>query len=205
MCASSSVRILGHRAPLRHPSQSWTAAIPIRFEQGGSRARTHDDHATKGRGMNHLINIDNGGTLTDICVWNGQEFSFTKTLTTPFDLSQCLFDGIAKASATLYGDKDLVRLLHRPSTSGTPRRRAPTPWSSGRDRRIGLLVDRPDAGRRAGGHGSRKALDELVGARVARHRRLRCRRGARVRTRSRRSTSCPPRRRAESWWSRRVC
>ena len=63
--------------------------------------------------MNHLINIDNGGTLTDICVWNGQAFSFTKTLTTPFDLSQCLFDGIEKASAALYGDKDLVRLLHQ--------------------------------------------------------------------------------------------
>ncbi|MDX6375515.1 MAG: hypothetical protein QOD98_4503 [Nocardioidaceae bacterium] len=63
--------------------------------------------------MNHLINIDNGGTLTDVCVWDGESFSFTKTLTTPFDLSQCLFDGIEKASAGLYGDKDLVRLLHQ--------------------------------------------------------------------------------------------
>ena len=84
--------------------------------------------------MNHLINIDNGGTLTDICVWDGTEFTFTKTLTTPFDLSQCLFDGITKASTTIFGDKALVRLLHRPSTSGTRRRRAPTPWSNGRDR-----------------------------------------------------------------------
>jgi N-methylhydantoinase A/oxoprolinase/acetone carboxylase beta subunit len=49
--------------------------------------------------MERLINIDNGGTLTDICVWDGTEFTFTKTLTTPFDLSQCLYDGIAKASA----------------------------------------------------------------------------------------------------------
>jgi N-methylhydantoinase A len=62
--------------------------------------------------MNHLINIDNGGTLTDICVWDGEGFSFTKTITTPYDLSQCLFDGIEKASATQYGEKNLERLLH---------------------------------------------------------------------------------------------
>lgn len=62
--------------------------------------------------MEHLINIDNGGTLTDICVWDGSAFSFTKTLTTPYDLSECLFDGITKASATLYGEADTERLLH---------------------------------------------------------------------------------------------
>ena len=33
--------------------------------------------------MERLINIDNGGTLTDICVGSGSEFAFTKTLTTP--------------------------------------------------------------------------------------------------------------------------
>ena len=44
-----------------------------------------------------LINMDIGGTLTDICVWVGGDFTFTKTLTTPHDLSQCLFDGIEKA------------------------------------------------------------------------------------------------------------
>lgn len=62
--------------------------------------------------MKRLINIDNGGTLTDICVWDGQEFRFTKTLTTPFDLSQCLFDGIAKASESVFGQQDLEALLH---------------------------------------------------------------------------------------------
>ena len=118
--------------------------------------------------MNHLINIDNGGTLTDICVWNGQAFSFTKTLTTPFDLSQCLFDGIEKASATLYGDKDLVRLLHQTqhirysTTQGTNalvERKGPP---------IGLVVEDPAlvdelrTGTEAG-----KLFDELVGARVA--------------------------------------
>lgn len=59
-----------------------------------------------------LINIDNGGTLTDVCVWDGEQLVFTKTLTTPHDLSECLFDGIERASAALYGSKDSRRLLH---------------------------------------------------------------------------------------------
>lgn len=63
--------------------------------------------------METLINIDNGGTLTDICLWDGSEFTFTKTLTTPFDLSQCLFDGMTKASRELFAEEDLERLLHQ--------------------------------------------------------------------------------------------
>ncbi|MFY2859651.1 hydantoinase/oxoprolinase family protein [Mycobacterium sp. THU-M104] len=62
--------------------------------------------------MGNLINIDNGGTLTDICVWNGTGFTFAKTLTTPHDLSECLFTGIEKASQTFYGEADVTRLLH---------------------------------------------------------------------------------------------
>lgn len=62
--------------------------------------------------MNTLINIDNGGTLTDICAWDGNGFTFTKTLTTPHDLSECLFTGLEKVSAAIYGDADLERLLH---------------------------------------------------------------------------------------------
>ncbi|WP_028245882.1 hydantoinase/oxoprolinase family protein [Pseudoclavibacter soli] len=62
--------------------------------------------------MGRLINIDNGGTLTDICVWDEGRVTYTKTLTTPFDLSQCLFDGLAKASTTLFDREDLPRLLH---------------------------------------------------------------------------------------------
>ncbi|QAY62596.1 hydantoinase/oxoprolinase family protein [Xylanimonas allomyrinae] len=62
--------------------------------------------------MDTLINIDNGGTLTDICVWDGEQFTFTKTLTTPHDLSECLFVGIEKASAARYGAADLEKLLH---------------------------------------------------------------------------------------------
>lgn len=58
-----------------------------------------------------LINIDNGGTLTDICVIDGEQVHRTKTLTTPHDLSQCLFDGLRKASAVVYGQEDLQALL----------------------------------------------------------------------------------------------
>jgi N-methylhydantoinase A len=119
--------------------------------------------------MNHLINIDNGGTLTDICVWDGESFSFTKTLTTPFDLSQCLFDGIEKASAKLYGEKDLVRLLHRTqhirysTTQGTNalvERKGPA---------LGLVVDSEGiVADLASSPEARKLFDDVVGSRVAR-------------------------------------
>jgi N-methylhydantoinase A/oxoprolinase/acetone carboxylase beta subunit len=119
--------------------------------------------------MNHLINIDNGGTLTDICVWDGESFSFTKTLTTPFDLSQCLFDGIEKASAGLYGDKDLVRLLHETqhirysTTQGTNalvERKGPT---------LGLVVEGEGIVEDICSEPEARALfDDVVGTRVAR-------------------------------------
>ena len=93
--------------------------------------------------MERLINIDNGGTLTDIVVGSGADFTFTKTLTTPVDLSQCLFDGMTKASAELFGETDLPRLLHSTrhirysSTQGTNaliQRQGPL---------IGLITDDP--------------------------------------------------------------
>ncbi len=58
-----------------------------------------------------LINIDNGGTLTDICVIGGRQVWRTKTLTTPYDLSKCFLDGLTKASRAIYGEEDLVRLI----------------------------------------------------------------------------------------------
>jgi N-methylhydantoinase A len=118
--------------------------------------------------MNHLINIDNGGTLTDVCVWDGEGFSFTKTLTTPFDLSQCLFDGIEKASAGLYGDKDLVRLLHQTqhirysTTQGTNalvERKGPA---------LGLVVEGDGIVEElCNGSVARDLFDHVVGTRVA--------------------------------------
>jgi len=58
-----------------------------------------------------LINIDNGGTLTDICVIDGDQVWRTKTLTTPYDLSECLFAGLKKASRAIYGKEDMLSLL----------------------------------------------------------------------------------------------
>ena len=61
--------------------------------------------------MGLLVNIDNGGTLTDICVSDGAELWRTKVLTTPFDLSLCLMEGLDKASGAVFGAPDLQRLL----------------------------------------------------------------------------------------------
>ena len=61
--------------------------------------------------MGLLINIDNGGTLTDFCVVDGERIYRTKTVTTPYDLSKCFFEGLAKASRVLYGEEDLLKLL----------------------------------------------------------------------------------------------
>jgi len=67
--------------------------------------------AAASQGGDKLINIDNGGTLTDICVIDGTRVYRTKTLTTPYDLSKCLFDGLTKASRLIYGEEDLAKLL----------------------------------------------------------------------------------------------
>src|SRR6201981_1986571 len=61
--------------------------------------------------MTRLINIDNGGTRTDFCFVDDGEVRYTKTLTTPYDLSRCLFDGLAKVSALAYGQPRLAALL----------------------------------------------------------------------------------------------
>jgi len=58
-----------------------------------------------------LINIDNGGTLTDFCVIDGDRVYRTKSVTTPYDLSKCFFDGLRKASRLIYGEEDLLQLL----------------------------------------------------------------------------------------------
>ncbi|MEU9243295.1 hydantoinase/oxoprolinase family protein [Streptomyces sp. NPDC048385] len=117
--------------------------------------------------METLINIDNGGTLTDICVWDGTGFTFTKTLTTPHDLSECLFTGMEKASAALYGTPDTERLLHATqhirysTTQGTNalvERRGPM---------IGILTPLPDLGPAMRATAAEKELFEsLVGDRL---------------------------------------
>ncbi|MCW2598906.1 MAG: putative acetone carboxylase beta-subunit [Frankiales bacterium] len=118
--------------------------------------------------MERLINIDNGGTLTDICVWDGKEFTYTKTLTTPYDLSKCLFDGITKASEGVFGAPSLESLLHSTkhirysTTQGTNalvERKGP---------RIGLITDDPAVVEELRATEREASLfAELIGPRVA--------------------------------------
>lgn len=63
--------------------------------------------------MTLQINIDNGGTLTDICIFDGDELKKTKVMTTPYDLSKCFFEGLQKASSVLYGKADVAKLLEQ--------------------------------------------------------------------------------------------
>jgi N-methylhydantoinase A/oxoprolinase/acetone carboxylase beta subunit len=61
--------------------------------------------------MGKLISIDNGGTLTDVCVIDGAKIHYTKTLTTPYDLSKCFFEGLKKVAKVIYGEERVVDLL----------------------------------------------------------------------------------------------
>ncbi|CUU59162.1 N-methylhydantoinase A/oxoprolinase/acetone carboxylase, beta subunit [Parafrankia irregularis] len=91
--------------------------------------------------MGILVNIDNGGTFTDVCVTDGERVVHAKTPTTPHDLTQCFVDGLRTVSDRLYGEEDMARLLRDTeylrysTTSGTnavvERKGAP----------VGLLVD----------------------------------------------------------------
>jgi N-methylhydantoinase A/oxoprolinase/acetone carboxylase beta subunit len=75
--------------------------------------------------MGILVNIDNGGTFTDVCVTDGDRVVHAKTATTPHDLNRCFVDGLKVVSERLYGEDDLVRLLRETdhlrysTTSGT--------------------------------------------------------------------------------------
>jgi N-methylhydantoinase A len=100
-------------------------------------------------------------------VWDGTEFAFTKTLTTPFDLSRCLSDGITKASAEIYGRSALPALLH--STKhirySTTRTNALVECTGPR---IGLITDDiAVVGELRGSAAERALFDDLVGDRVA--------------------------------------
>lgn len=115
-----------------------------------------------------LINIDNGGTLTDVVIIDDDRIHRTKTLTTPYDLSKCFFDGLKKASLEIFGREDVAELLRTTdyirysTTQGTNalvERKGP---------RLGLvLAAGDDPSRLAAEDGSREMLAALVGERVA--------------------------------------
>ncbi|QSB49927.1 hydantoinase/oxoprolinase family protein [Parageobacillus toebii] len=61
--------------------------------------------------MGILINIDNGGTFTDVCLVAGEQVVRTKTLTTPYDLTKCFIEVLKAGSKELYGQENLQKLL----------------------------------------------------------------------------------------------
>lgn len=112
--------------------------------------------------MGKLINIDNGGTLTDFCLLDGERLIFTKTLTTPHDLSTCFFEGLTRLATMSYGEQDISRLLQETdyirysTTQGTNalvQRRGP---------RLGLITSGKSAISAITGENSRAALFESI-------------------------------------------
>lgn len=92
--------------------------------------------------MRKEICIDNGGTLTDICVLEGQNIWTTKTLTTPFDLSQCFFDGLRKVSREIYGDENVERLLTETSAIKYSTTQGTNALVERKGPRLGMVVSR---------------------------------------------------------------
>ncbi|HMM77087.1 MAG TPA: hydantoinase/oxoprolinase family protein [Gammaproteobacteria bacterium] len=119
--------------------------------------------------MGKLINIDNGGTQTDFCVLDGERLHYTKTLTTPHDLSSCFFEGLTRIAEQCFGEADVARLLQDTdyirysTTQGTNalvERKGP---------RLGLIVDRQDELDALCRDGAARAVfAALVGERVGR-------------------------------------
>lgn len=116
--------------------------------------------------MGLLVNIDNGGTLTDICAFDGERIFHAKTLTTPHDLTECLMAGLAALSDKTDAEGDLLKLvssidhLRYSTTQGTnaiAQRKGP---------RLGLLVDGAKDAEMLR-EPSPVLFDTLVGARVA--------------------------------------
>ncbi|MFC3053161.1 hydantoinase/oxoprolinase family protein [Kordiimonas pumila] len=61
--------------------------------------------------MGLLVSIDNGGTLTDICAFDGNKVVHAKTLTTPHDLTECLMTGLSALSDKLDDKPELLELV----------------------------------------------------------------------------------------------
>jgi N-methylhydantoinase A/oxoprolinase/acetone carboxylase beta subunit len=117
--------------------------------------------------MGKLINIDNGGTLTDIWVLDGDKSYHTKTITTPYDLSKCFYEGLKKVSGVIYGEDDLGALLQSTdhirysTTQGTNalvERKGP---------RLGLIIDEfVDIAEMCDTPEKKELFDTIVGERV---------------------------------------
>jgi N-methylhydantoinase A len=72
-----------------------------------------------------LVNIDNGGTFTDVCITDGTKVVHAKSPTTPHDLTQCFLDSLSRGSREFFGEEDSARLIREAecirysTTSGT--------------------------------------------------------------------------------------
>lgn len=118
--------------------------------------------------MAKLINIDNGGTLTDICLVDGASVHRVKTLTTPHDLSRCFIDGLTKASKAIYGGEDLSRLLADTAHIRYSTTQGTNALVERKGQRLGLILSgvvRSEDIRGAAGEAG--LFDALVGERVA--------------------------------------
>ncbi|NQV20585.1 MAG: hydantoinase/oxoprolinase family protein [Rhodospirillales bacterium] len=62
--------------------------------------------------MGILVSIDNGGTLTDACAVVGSDIFHTKTLTTPYDLTECFIEVLKSLSEKIYGEPQIHKLLN---------------------------------------------------------------------------------------------
>lgn len=117
--------------------------------------------------MGKLINIDNGGTLTDVCVIDGAAVLHTKTMTTPHDLSKCFIEGLRKAAQQIYGDEnrlddlllstDYIRYSTTQGTNAVVERKGP---------RLGLILEQ-GADVAALRRVQEDLFSELVGERLA--------------------------------------
>ncbi|MDB5971293.1 MAG: hydantoinase/oxoprolinase family protein [Hydrocarboniphaga sp.] len=123
-------------------------------------------HAAGAGGM--LINIDNGGTLTDICVIAGAQVYRTKTLTTPYDLSKCLFEGLRKVSRLIYGEDDLLKLLRNTAHIRYSTTQGTNALVERKGPRLGLITGGTlDARTMRSQAGAADLFDALIGDRVA--------------------------------------
>lgn len=116
--------------------------------------------------MGILITIDNGGTFTDACVTDGHQIMHTKTLTTPYDLSECFSTVLRQAAELWFGSSELTTILGETewirysSTVGTNalvQRKGP---------RLGVMVDEDHSPEEFTGTKGESLWESLVGSRV---------------------------------------
>lgn len=107
--------------------------------------------------MGILVNIDNGGTFTDVCISDGNKVVHAKSPTTPHDLTQCFLEVLKRGSRELYGEDDAARLIRETdclrysTTSGT------NAVVEHKGTAVALLVD---AGQEQSVYGAAASLDD---------------------------------------------